>query len=978
MAPLLILILPLLAVLVIGVGHTRLKPAAQGLIAAAFLLVGFVIGLLLLSGASAEAPLRLNLPWIPSLGLQFSLYIDGLALVFMLLICGIGTAVMAYAGYYFTDSSEDDTEQGKSQGEAARFLALLLAFTAAMLLLVTAGNLLVLFIAWEATSILSFLLISFKGASEAARRGASQALLITGGGGLALLVGLLLLGTAAGSFEWADILADPAALAAHPWYGGIFILIAAAAFTKSAQFPVHFWLPGAMSAPTPASAFLHSATMVKAGIYLLARCAPVLGGTAAWESVLPAFGLATLAVGAVLAIRQRDLKAMLAFSTVSQLGALVALIGWPGGEGLKAALVGVIAHGLYKCTLFLMAGAVDHAAGTRDIFALGGLRRVLPGWAAVTGIAALSMAGVPPLLGFVSKELLIEEALTHPFAFGTAGALVVVVVSAALTVAVAARLYWDVFEGARTWSRDAGTHHTHAHDADAGAPALHALPPLMLAGPALLAAASVVFGLFVGVLLPPLVGLGVGEPVTLYLFPPYGITPALITSGVALILGAAVFADRAWWLGLPLRPLFTGGGVFRAFVGLIERAGDLLLTTQGGRIRYYLAVINGVVVVLVMIALIPVASSPLVVIEPIALENASEVLKAVLLMLSLVATGASIVFERHLLAALSLSLAGYAIGGIFLLEPAPDVALVQFLVETLATVLIIIILARTSAEERQRVMERLWGYTRVGLARDIAIASAAGVAMGLFALFAVNSRPTPNSIAIWYLENALPQVGVTDVVAGIVTDFRGTDTVIEITVFGIAALGVLTLLARPKPGKVTPILGWHPSRRGSGPKDALEQDSETPEPPTLYQSRFTDPITQVAALLGLPFAFIIALAHLLYAGVAPGDGFTAGVIAGLAITLWYVVFGYEATKAQLRWLHPAQFIGAGLMLALVNALLPIAFGREFLAFTQLPISIADVKFASTLVFEAAIALTVFGGISTITEAISHPREAEPL
>lgn len=934
-----IMLIPFL--LALALPALRLRSNAIGWLTGLVMAVLFFMGLSQLPAITAEGALTLTIPWVPQVGLTLSLYADGLALLFVLLITGIGAVVTFYAGHYFDDG-----------GKATRFVALLLAFTGSMLALVLAGNLLLLFIAWELTSITSFLLIGFYGKDEAARRGASQALVITGGGGLALLAGLLIMGSAAGSLEMADILASGDVLRAHPWYIGIVLLILFGCFSKSAQFPLHFWLPGAMSAPTPASAFLHSATMVKAGIYLLARLTPALGETPLWNTALTVVGLATLFIGAVLAMRQRDLKGMLAYSTISQLGAIVALIGLPHGEGMKAAFVGILAHGLYKCALFLVAGAVDHATGTRDITRLGGLRQQMPGFAVVAAVAGLSMAGVPPLLGFVSKELLIEAA-----EFDTL-ALVIVVISAALTVALALRLFWDVFVRAPA-------HDAHLH--------FHELPRLMVGGPALLAGLSVVTGIGVSPLITPLVQPAVGKPISLYLFPPYGIPLAFVLSMIALAAGTAIFLTRRWWLAWSLPALPSGGQIYAGMIRAVEGMADLLLQSQGGKIRYYLVAILTAVALLLAIAIVQLLPFEA---APIELANAGDALKAVLLVLTLVATAGSILFEQHLLAALSLGVAGYSIGGIFLLEPAPDVALVQFLIETLATVLIILILARTSPEERRRAMANLWGQSRRGLLRDLTVAVALGCAMTIFALAAVNSRPTPNTIAGWHLENALPQVGVNDVVAAIITDFRGTDTLIEITVFSMASLGVLTLLARPAPGKVVRLLR---RRKPTSDDYTMPTEDTTQEMPVVYQSRFSGPVTRLAALLVLPFSFVIALAHIAYAGVGPGDGFTAGVIIGLGIALWYVVFGYQDTKARLPWLHPTPLIGIGLTLALVNALLPVLFGREFLAFTQVKeISVADIKIASTLLFEIGICLTVFGGISTIMEAISHPKEAEPL
>jgi NADH:ubiquinone oxidoreductase subunit 5 (subunit L)/multisubunit Na+/H+ antiporter MnhA subunit/multisubunit Na+/H+ antiporter MnhB subunit len=940
-------------VLAAGAAVLRPRTSVQGGIAAAGMAVLFVLALLQLGAVTEAGALVLTVPWVPQIGLAFSLYVDGLALLFTLLVTGIGVAVMLYAGFYFDDPRK-----------CGRFLALLLAFTGSMLLLVLAGNILTLFIAWELTSIISFLLISFYGKDPAARRGASQALMITGGGGLALFVGLVLAGTAAGSMELADILTSGDLLRENAWYTAITVLLMIGAFSKSAQFPLHFWLPNAMSAPTPASAFLHSATMVKAGIYLLARFSPVLGDTPLWTTALPVFGLATMLVGGVFALRQRDLKGMLAYTTIAMLGSFVALIGVPGGEGLKAAYVGLLGHGLYKCALFLVVGAVDHATGTRDIDRLGGLRAQMPGFAIVTAIAGLSMAGVPPLMGFVGKELLLVDYEASPVA------LAVIMTSAICMVAVAGRLFWDVF------MRPApAPHHDEAHgdghhdDGHHG----HALPRGLVAGPAGLAALSIIGGLGIGPLITPLVQPAVGKPITLYLLPPY-INLPLILSLTALALGALLFFTRRVWLAWALPGLPQGTTLYHAMIGGVERTGDQLLKLQGGKIRYYLAVILATVAGLLAIALVRIIPFS---IPPITIANASDALKGALLILSLIATGYSLLVDRHIVAALSLGLAGYAIGGIFLLEPAPDVALVQFLVETLATVLIFLILARTSEKERRAAMERLWGQTRRGLVRDLAIAGVTGAAMTIFALAAVSSRPTPNPISQWHLMNA-PRVGVTDVVAGIVTDFRGTDTLIEITVFGMAALGVLTLLARPMPGKTTPLIFRFRRRKDAGMKYEPVAEPEQ-ELPIVYRSHFASPVTQLAARAVLPVAFVIALGQIAYAGVAPGDGFTAGVIIGLGIALWFVVFGYQETKQRLSWLHPAPLIGLGITLALVNAALPLLLERPFLSFSIVDtFSLADIKLASTLIFEIAICLTVLGGVSTIMEAISHPRETEPL
>ncbi len=962
-----VIAVPFALALIIVLARRSVRTDHQGWILSAVLAASFALLLSRLPAVVEQGSLTYTTDWIPRLGLTLTLYIDGLAVFFGLIVTGVAAAVFLYAGYYFED-----------RRKASRFFALLLSFSGSMLLLVMAGNLLLLFIAWELTSIISFLLISFKGADAEARRGASQALIITGGGGLALLAGLLLIGGVTGSLDLATTLSSSEMLRESPLSAAILVLLLLGAFTKSAQAPFHFWLPGAMSAPTPASAFLHSATMVKAGLYLLLRFYPVFGGMELWTILLPIVGLATMLIGALIALRQQDLKGMLAYSTISQLGALVALIGQPNSAGLTAALVTILAHALYKCTLFLVAGAVDHATGTRNIHELGGLHRKMRGFAVVSALAGLSMAGVPPLLGFVAKEAMLEATL------GSTAALIIVVTSAALTVTLALLFFSEIFLGRprvptpQPEHAEHDSHHPLGDDAYDANP-FHRLPTLMVVGPAMLAGLSLAIGLGVEPLVNPLLSAALGAPVNLHLFPGY-LSSAFILSLTALATGTVIFALRRFWMAWPLPTLVTGAGAYRRTLELVERSGDLLLRSQGGKIRFYLRAILSAVLLLLVPVFINYARQLGPGVASISINSAADLLKLILLGLALASTLMSILFERHLLAALSMGIAGYSIGGIFLLEPAPDVALVQFLVETLATVLIIVILARTSDSERRRAMARVWATSRAGKLGDLLIASGLGLAVTIFAVTAVSNRFIPGPASEWYLDHSLPEAGASDVVASIITDFRGSDTLIEITVFGMASLGVLALLARPKPGRVIrwgqrkPILlAAEPE-----PKDALQEDAERPET-RVYASRVRDPVVQFAAVLIMPISLLIALAHLLYAGAAPGDGFTAGVIGGLAIALWYVAFGYEVTKERLRWLYPSLFIGTGLLIAYLNALAPLLFGRDFLALTVVPgFSFADIKLASSLLFEIGIALTVFGGISAIMEAITHPKEVEAL
>lgn len=941
----------------IGIGIISLTPAVTALLTPALrklpskALCGWLIGVLVgglflamlsyLPQITEQGALDLSIPWVPELGLSLGIYLDGVSLLFSLIILGVGAVITVYAGYYF------DTTH-----ELSRFYGLFLAFMSAMLALVLAGNVLTLFIAWELTSVLSFLLISFYNEKAEARAGALRALMITGGGGLALLVGLVLLGTAAGSMELSQIISN-AALRDNPMYSAFTILILIGCFSKSAQFPLHFWLPGAMSAPTPASGYLHSATMVKAGIYLLIRLYPALGNTELWQTALMGAGLTTMLVGAAFALRQRDLKAGLAYSTISQLGALVALIGLPEAAGLKAALVGILAHSLYKAALFLVVGAVDHTTGTRDLDKLGGLARHMPGWAVVAVLAGLSMAGLPPLLGFVAKETLLDAMLPNPLA------LAVIVASAAFTVTMALILVWDVF-----WHEQRHEAHGHEH--------LHASPRGMLVGPAVLAGGSLAGGLGLQALVVPLLLPTIHHDLHLELF--HGLTTPFALSVVAVAGGTGLFAARGMWLGWARSPQYTqlrGTEIYAGVVSGVEKAGDALLKVQGGKLRYYLAAILGSVVLLMATAGL----------SHLDLGNTqfqfnpnTDILRTLMLVLSLGAILASILTRKHLLAALALGLSGYAIGGLFLIEPAPDVALVQFMVETVGTVLLIVMLARIRSAEREQAMDALWKQSRAGLIRDIAISLLIGGGVFLFALAAIDSRPKPETIATWHIENAAT-IGINDIVGAIVTDFRGFDTVIEITVFSVAALGVLAILTTRRKNTVTHV---HPVTEHTADPTHVEEDPE--EPDLLHVSPFSTPMTRIISEMILPFAFIVALVQLLYGGDQPGDGFTAGVISGLGVTLFYIVFGYHEARRRLNWLNPRLLIGSGLLLVLVNGLFPLLTGNSFLAHLSLEgIDLpANLHLSSTLVYETGIMLTVLGGISMMMEAIAYPKEVEPL
>lgn len=859
------------------------------------------------------------LEWVPQYGLNLSFYLDSLSLLFGLIITGVGVVVFWYAGYYFEEPEE-----------RARFLRLLLIFMSAMLWLVLSNNLITLFIAWELTSITSFLLIGFKGYKyQSAREGAARALVVTGGGGLALLAGLLLIGEASGTYELSELLSQD--LSGHSWYIAIAILVMLGAFTKSAQFPFHFWLPGAMDAPTPASAFLHSATMVKAGVYLLARLHPVLSEGAFWSNALLSVGLTTLLLSSLLAIRQPDLKGLLAFTTTAKLGALVAMLGIPGGYGVKAALVGILAHALYKSALFLSVGSIDHATGTRLVSKLGGLWKYMPITGVVVIISGLSMAGMPPLLGFVAKETKLEAFFDYPIL------LTIVFISAALTSTAGYILIWDIFFR----KPDEEIH-------------FHALPRPLEGGLLLLAAGTLGIALFVTQLLVPLFTPLIPVEFKLVLFP--GFNNVFWLSMAALVGGFGLFFARNYWRRVPDFPL-TATEAYNAVIRSAEWIADQALKTQNGKLRHYLIVVISVVMAILIYGGLVTDLSAITDVG-FGQFTVPDILNIMLLVLAVGAAWASVVVERHLHAALALAIFGYAIGGVFLVEPAPDVALVQLLVETLATVVLVIMISRVAIHQREEAMavlkrrldNRVDAWAQI---RDVAIAGATGVCMFAFALVALVNRDNRDSIAAWHLDNALPEVGVTDVVSAILTDFRGTDTLIEIGVFSVAALGLFALLTINR-------------REGGEPHTvsrALNRDS-----------LIATPMIRTVASFVLPITFVIAAVHILYGAIAPGDGFTAGVVAGLGVSLYYVVFGYERVRERLGWLHPARIVTFGLSLALANALLPIFAQGAFMGLIDFAptFDLANLKFTTTVVFEIAIALTVFGSVSLITETIAYP------
>jgi multicomponent Na+:H+ antiporter subunit A len=698
--------------------------------------------------------------WVPSLGVNLSFYLDGLSLTFALLISGIGALVVVYAGGYLAGDER-----------SGRLYLFLLMFMASMLGLALTGNLITFFIFWELTSVSSYLLIGFDHERDEARAAALQALLVTSLGGLALLAGLVMLGLAGGSYELSALLGRGEVIRSHPLYLPMLLLVLLGAFTKSAQFPFHFWLPGAMEAPAPVSAYLHSATMVNAGVYLLARLTPVLGGADEWHYIVTITGAVTMLVGAAMAMAQTDLKRLLAYSTVSALGTLTLLIGLGTTPAIKAAMVFLLVHSLYKGALFLVTGSLDHEAGTRDVERLGGLRRAMPITAAAAILAALSMAGLPPLFGFVSKELLYEAKLQAPQAAWliTGAGMLANVIMVSLGAVIALRPF---FGRERETPKEP-----------------HEAPPSMLLGPALLALMGLILGLAPDTLAAPLVSAAVSaaraEPTEIKLALWHGLNPILILSVATVAGGACLYLLRGklYWLNRRLHIAAEYGPArwySLALDGVMALAKAQTRVLQNGYLRVYLLIVISTTLGLAGFALFGRAklTRPE---TPLDVRSYEWIIAAVIL-------GATIATARtlsRLTAVAALGVVGFGIALIYILYGAPDLAKTQFAVETLTVVLFVLVLYR---------LPRFGDYTgKSERARDLVVALATGGFMTAL-LLAVVAVPRDSRLAAFFAENSAPLAKGRNIVNVILVDFRGLDTLGEITVLSVAAIGVFALL----------------------------------------------------------------------------------------------------------------------------------------------------------------------------------------
>jgi multicomponent K+:H+ antiporter subunit A len=857
--------------------------------------------------------------WLPELGLNLSFRLDGLSLLFALLILGIGLLIILYTRYYFSESEP-----------YGRFYALLMVFMAAMLGIVLSENVLLLVVFWELTSLSSFLLIGFNSHSAESRRGARMAIAVTGGGGLALLAGLLLIGDIAGSYELSDLLAAGPAIREDPRYIPALLLVLLGAFTKSAQFPFHFWLPEAMAAPTPVSAYLHSATMVKAGVFLLARLYPVLGGTFWFEYIVSTVGLVTLVFAAYVAVFKHDLKGLLAYSTISHLGLVTFLLGLDTPTSSVAAVFHIINHATFKASLFMAAGIIDHETGTRDMRRLNGLWKHMPHTAALAMVAAAAMAGVPLFNGFLSKEMFFAEALEIR-ELPVLGALapIAVTLGGIFSVAYSARFIHDVF----------------FHGAGTGMPRSPHEPPRYMKVPVeVLVVIVITVGLFPGFTVRRLLDFAASD-VLLAQLPQYslelwhGFTLPLAMSAIALAGGALMYwlLQHRYNLHLHVPAGFTARLLFqRAMDGAIAGAARLTRALENGSLQRYLALLVGTFIVLGASVFVlhgySIGTARLTPIAP---------LGAVIAAIAMVAALAAVRYHHQRLVAVILAgVVGLAAAITFAYFSAPDLALTQLAVEVVTTVLLLMALAllpQSSPVES----------TRLRKARDGTLALTAGGGIAVLS-WAALTRPH-ESIAWYFLAESVPRAGGSNVVNVILVDFRGFDTLGEIMVLGIASVGAWMLM--------DDVRIMRPA--ASGPA----------RNPLMFTS---------AARLLLPFALLIAIYIFLRGHNEPGGGFIAGLVAAAALVMQYMGEGLRPTLERMR-LDFAALIGGGVILAAATGVASLIAGAPFLTSAHADLhvpAIGDVPLSSALAFDLGVFMTVVGAtmlaLTVIARAGTRP------
>ena len=927
-----IALLPLLGVLVPALTAQRgrtLCSLATGIVPA----IALLLTLMQLPALLAGEALRVSVTWLPELGLELAFRLDGLSLLFNLLILGIGLLILLYAHFYLAK----DEPYG-------RFYAFLILFMASMVGISMSDNLILLWLFWELTSLSSFLLIGFWSYRGDARKGARMALTITGAGGLALLAGLLLLGDMAGSYRMDDVLASGERIVADGRYPIMLALVLLGAFTKSAQFPFHFWLPHAMAAPTPVSAYLHSATMVKAGIFLMARLHPAIAGSELWSVAVPLVGSVTLLYGAWFALFKTDLKAILAFSTISHLGLITVLLGIGSPMAVLAALFHIINHATFKAALFMSAGIIDHETGTRELKLLGGLRKTMPVTALLSTLAAAAMAGVPLFNGFLSKEMFFTETLATPVLGGLSWLIpALAAVGGILSVAYSVRLVHAVF-------------YKPAKEASPKKP--HEPPHLMRLPVEILVVLCVVVGLFPAFFATNLLDLAtqavLGEPLDFHLAIWHGINLPLVMSIIAFAVGIAMYWRHAD-LRRYLQPFASVDArrVFERFmITLSYRAERTIAALDGNSLQRFmgwllLAALCMGVLGLVQMDILSGSKSN----QP---TDGILVFGAGMLIFGGIATAAT--HRYRLISLLMLSIVGLFVALTFARFSAPDLALTQLSVEVVTMILLMLALfflpQRTPRES-----------SPLRNVRDMLLAGALGLVVASLN-YAVMTRETL-SISSFFMANSVPGGGGHNVVNVILVDFRGFDTLGEITVLALAGLAIFKLLNR--------LRLFMPHSDGEGR--------------VWSPDRYPAILTSISMTL-LPLALLVSAFIFLRGHNQPGGGFIAGLITAVALILLYMARGVEWAQARLDFpFQPVAVVGVAI--ATLTGLGSWLFGHPFLTsafgYFSLPL-VGKFELATALLFDLGVYLAVVGAtlmilanlgkVTTAHRPIIDPKESD--
>ncbi|XMB50954.1 monovalent cation/H+ antiporter subunit A [Pseudomonas fluorescens] len=924
----------------------------ESLLAGLVALVGTIQVALLYPQIAHGGVIREEFMWLPSLGLNFVLRMDGFAWLFSMLVLGIGTLVSLYARYYM---SPDDP--------VPRFFAFFLAFMGAMLGLVISGNLIQIVFFWELTSLFSFLLIGYWHHRADARRGAYMALMVTGAGGLCLLAGVMLLGHIVGSYDLDQVLAAGDQIRAHSLYPVMLALVLIGALSKSAQFPFHFWLPHAMAAPTPVSAYLHSATMVKAGVFLLARLWPSLSGSEEWFWIVGGAGALTLLLGAYCAMFQNDLKGLLAYSTISHLGLITLLLGLNSPLAAVAAVFHILNHATFKASLFMAAGIIDHESGTRDIRKLSGLVRLIPFTATLAMVASASMAGVPLLNGFLSKEMFFAETVFISSTQWVEIALpLIATIAGTFSVAYALRFTVDVFFGPPATDLPHTPHE----------------PPRWMRAPVeLLVFTCLLVGIFpaqvVGSILAaaalPVVG-GTLPEYSLAIWhgwnAPMIMSLVAMTGGVVLYLLLRKQLKRGRFEYPPLIGYFNGKrGFERCLVVMMRgvRRIEKRISTKRLQTQLFLLVLLAVIG-----AMIPMINSGLSWGDRPKIPG-SIVFVTLWLLAIACALGAAWQAKYHRLAALTMvSVCGLMTCVTFVWFSAPDLALTQLVVEVVTTVLILLGLRWLPRRiEEVSPLPSSLRKARIRRLRDLLLSTAVGGGMALLS-YAMLTRQTPNDISSFYLSRALPEGGGSNVVNVMLVDFRGFDTLGEITVLGAVALTVYALLRRFRPSKESMELP--PQQRQLAPDVATDLVNPRQASDTALGFMM---VPAVLVRLLLPIALVVSFYLFMRGHNQPGGGFVAGLVMSVAFILQYMVAGTQWVEAQMS-LRPMRWMGFGLLSATLTGLGALFAGYPFLTthtwHLGLPL-LGDIHIASALFFDVGVYAMVVGSTLLMLTALGH-------